>query len=146
MNKGYLIANVILSVFLIWEAYIYRMFNYGELTNKPFYVALQGFEEKNRLTISTSNKDIVTTFIKNGITHKGKAYDLLGIPTRDRKFPYFWVVTNIEDKDVSSPYHVFYIPAGKEFYLPCSYLDQLEKEEEIISMVKDFLRARCIKE
>lgn len=146
MTKGCLVAILIILAFIIsGGAYIYRVFIYGELANKPFYVCLQGFAERREYNPPlTENKKVTPIFVKGGIVYNDKEYDLLGIPTKDKMFPYFWIVTNIPNRDISNSDHVFSINAGSKFYLSCDFLDKLEKKEEVIDVVKKYLRSRCM--
>lgn len=144
MSKFYIF--VFIALFLWLGGYIYYIFNYGELANKPFYVELQGFATKTNKNHSMISKGKVTpVFIKEGIIFQHQGYDMLGIPTKDKDFPYFWIVTNAHD-DSAPPDYVFSITEGDKFYLPCNYLQNLARLQKIDDLVYDFLQKRCIDE
>jgi len=147
MNKGCLIVMAVFISLLFWGGeYIYRVFHHGELANKPFYVVLQAFSERTEYNPPvTLDKVIVPLFFKQEIKYKEKFFDILGIPTKDDKSPYFWIITNTHE-DAEPPDYVFSINAGAQFYLPCGYLDELDKDENIDSVVRDFLSIRCVKD
>lgn len=141
MSKNYVI--VFLAILMAGCSYIYYMFFYGELVNKSFYVALQGFAEQVEYNPPlTLNKDITPLFIKDAMLFKGVSYDMLGIPTKHEKFPYFWVVTNAHDNS-SPPDYIFSITAGDQFFLPCDYFEHLNKNVRMDNIVKIFLREHC---
>lgn len=130
-------------IFMTGCFYIYYIFFDGELANKSFYVALQGFSEQVEYNPPlTLNKKTTPLFIKGAILFKGTSYDVLGIPTKHEKFPYFWIVTNAHDNS-SPPDYIFSITAGDQFFLSCNYFEHLNHNEKIDDVVRRFLSETC---
>lgn len=149
MRKNHIIIPILLTgLLLLFGVYIYRIFHHGELANKPIWALMQSFAAKEEYTPPhTLGVKIEPVFVKNAIKYDNKFYDLLGIPTRNVKFPYYWIASNIHiDNDVSLPMRIFIMADGDVFYLPCDYLDNLSSKEEIDSVANKFLRERCIKD
>ncbi|WP_336220176.1 hypothetical protein [Citrobacter amalonaticus] len=91
-------------------------------------------------------KNVAPVFLKHQIKVGGVYYDLLGVQSYDKFFPYTWIITNVHfDGNDSLPDRVYIVMdgAGNEFYLPCSYADQLVYKEKIDPVVSEFLRKKC---
>lgn len=147
MSKKYIaIVMLLVGMFVLTGIYFYRMFHHGELANKPIWALMQSFAAKEQYTPPhTLTIKIEPVFFQKAIKYKNNTYDLLGIPTRNVKFPYYWIITNTHvDDDNSLPMRVFTMADGEIFYLPCDYLDNLSSKEEIDSVVHEFLSKRCI--
>lgn len=111
------ITILLAGIFILSGVYIYRIFHHGELANKPIWALMQSFSAKEEYTPPhTLTIKIKPVFVKNAIKYKKKHYDLLGIPTRNFKFPYYWIITNIHiDNDISLPMRVFTMADGDAF-------------------------------
>jgi hypothetical protein len=116
------------------------MFTHGELGNKEIYGAMQGLEVSYR----NKNNHHQPIFLRKNILLSGKRkLDLLGMPSDDENFPYFWVVTNAHvDNDITVPEKVYEMGQGN-FYLTCSHLDGLNKKENIDKVVYNYLKKQC---
>jgi hypothetical protein len=139
-------SSLLVGLFILLGMYVYRIFHHGELANKPIWALMQSFAAKEEYTPPhTLGVKIEPVFVKDAIKYK-KTYDLLGIPTKNVQFPYYWIITNTHiDNDTSLPMRVFTMADGDVFYLPCDYLDNLSSKEKIDIIAYEFLRERCIK-
>lgn len=122
------------------------MFTHGELGGKPIYANLQAISEEPRYNPPyTTNKKIIPVFIKNAFEYSYSKYDVLGIPTGDSSFPYFWIVTSTHtNDDPASPEGVYYVTSGGRFMLSCDYLNTLVGKGNIDVVVEGFLKKRCV--
>lgn len=121
-------------------------FTHGELGGKPIYANLQAISEESRYNPPyTMGKQIFPVFIKSAFTYFYSGYDVLGVPTGNSLFPYFWIVTNTHaNNDPASPENVYYVTSGEGFNLSCNYLNALIEKESIDLVVEGFLKNRCV--
>ncbi|EQA0456765.1 hypothetical protein FZN26_25315 [Escherichia coli] len=147
MSKNCLMVLVCLGLIFFLGVYFYRIFHHGELANKPIWALMQSFAEKEEYTSHRIiGKEVKPTFVKGAIEYNNKAYDLLGIPTKNVRFPYYWIITNAHvDNDKSLPMRIFIMADGNDFYLSCDYVDDLVLKEKIDVVASNFLKTRCTK-
>ncbi|MBF7992906.1 hypothetical protein [Rahnella laticis] len=138
MKKIYLILGLSLAVFIAWVAAgIYNMFTHGELGNKEIYGSMQGIE----LSYREQGNNHQPIYLRGALL-SGR-YDLLGMSSNDKKFPYFWIITNTHvDDDITVPEKVYEMGQG-EFSISCNYLDNLNRKERIDTTVYYYLKNQC---
>lgn len=98
MSKGCLVVMAVFISLLLWGGeYVYRIFHHGELANRPVWALIQGFAAKEEyMPPHTLEMKIGPIFVKDAIKYKNKTDDLLAMPSKNVKFPYFWIITNIQ--------------------------------------------------
>lgn len=78
---------LIVFLFLIYHSIL--------IDPKPIFAKLQDIAEREEYNHPyLDNKKVELVFLKKQFTYKDKYYDVLGIPIENKKFPYFWLVTN----------------------------------------------------
>ncbi|MGC0017376.1 hypothetical protein ACPPTR_18025 [Ralstonia pseudosolanacearum] len=123
-----------LAVVAASSAY-YRFLNQGELGEKDIYATLQEVELENR----SSKMQGSPIFIENA---KGSGYALLGMPSKNERYPYAWIVLNRISRDGS----VFKMPPEVRGEVSCEFLENLTKKTKISGDVLRNLRSICSKQ
>jgi hypothetical protein len=132
--------QVVMSVVVLLAAvaiaaisnYWVSMARHGELGEKDGYSALQRVEFENRVDV-----DKTTPIIKRNVSSFG--YDVLGLPTFDKKFPRTWIILN---KTAPSG-KVMRLPLDLSFHVDCAYVAALPTKGNVDPPVLSFLMGGC---
>ncbi|QOK92746.1 hypothetical protein HF908_15525 [Ralstonia pseudosolanacearum] len=138
MKTKYLIYSAItLCVMVVATAAIayYRFLSQGEFGEKPIYAAMQALELENR----SSKTPGTPIFIEDA---KESGYAMLGMPSKDEKHPYVWIVLNRISWDGS----LMEIPENSQVEVSCDFIENLARKTEINSDVLRHLKAICRKQ
>lgn len=106
-----------------------------ELTQKSIWADLQSIEYGHRSYPISSAPVLVRGQVG------AEKYDVLGLPTNDKQFPFMWIVLGAN----AGANGFFAMPKKSNFTIDCSYLDKLGANETIDDKVRAFLEMHCVK-
>lgn len=68
-------------------------------------------------------------------------YSSLGIPTKDKKIPFVWILLDDTNDDFYGPIKI--LPKNIAWTVECSFVDELPKRINVAAAVLGFLRKKC---
>src|ERR1700730_15733892 len=120
---------VLLILIVSLALYIKFVVLKGELGEKRAAVLLQGIEFKSREKLDAQEPVLL-------YNAEGSGYNVLGLPTKDAKFPHVWIILN-EAAPMSS---VYKMPGDVPYYVRCSFVSDLSSKTQIVPQVLDALK------
>lgn len=142
----HLVYLIMILIFLRASYYAYRLVYFSEYSHQKIWAAIVNINDSYSRQYIHDKKMVAPIFFKNKIKTDRGYYDLLGVQSNDKYFPYTWIITNIHfDNNDSLPERVYIVfnGAGNDFYLPCSYVVSLVYKEKIDYVVSEYLRKKC---
>jgi hypothetical protein len=131
-----LVTSIAAAVVIAW--FFYKKWQstpgYLELTQATLWGDLQGIEFQHR-----SLRDLqAPVLLRKAVGNED--YDVLGVRSEDRRYPYVWIILNTNAKENG----IFSMPHEADYTLPCGYLRELESREQIDEKVLKALDLHCI--
>lgn len=69
-------------------------------------------------------------------------YSSLGMPTKDKKYPFVWILLDDTDDDFYGPVKV--LPSNIAYTVDCTFVEKLPKTINVTAAVLGFLRKKCV--
>jgi hypothetical protein len=138
-SKSIKLLILLLGVALIgcffWKGFIAGDRGTLELTQKTIWADLQSIEYEHR----SDHHSTPPVLLKGKVG--AEKYDVLGLPTNDKHFPFVWIVLGAN----AGANGIFAMPQNTHFTIECNYLGKLGASEKIDDKVRALLQEHCVK-